>query len=1213
MHRVPHKTHTVTKTSPMSQPPPSTINGDGRHAARHALAGGGRSTHAYAALLERAASGTLASVLERVAPVPPTADEAGGPSLHPARAAATVPLTHRTGASIHPGLQLGAQVAFAVGFASLFVLVDAVSFRTACNGVTYALVVCVMASPSPHVGSRLRALAAFPLPLAYGSLVAGACASASLAATRGQEPWYSIMLAVLVSLSALAPASYVRVMQSPPYAVGMGLITALGAGTTSLAAAASVSVAHATGTPLLHGHWSVIVAPTLCAGAVAIVAVLLATLLVFPTIASEAVESATAAALRGVGTSLSSTAARLFQARPAPIAPAHAAMLMDPVRIAPHVYMAREPQEGEGFAAWWDRVCAPVDTPVDAPAASTAAGLDTDGSRIRRRLAAALSSLTSSKFGEAETSASSTITTKPPRLDAAAPGPPAAALRPLLAAARAGVSAAAAEPACLRPWGGRAFDPGAWARLLAALDTLVTRVAALDAAAALGGGSLGDGAAALWGPGVAWDPEVRRGVRSALARAAAACAALSAHATSQGRAPLTPLCGSAAPSWRGGWAAADEELRRGLRRQVAAYVEAVRSAAAVGAPAVRPDADVGTPRAELSFDVAFDETTPPTAATSLRRDGELLLPSAFQARVRFYTFSLATAVVEAMERVDAAAERALCPLSAQPPPASSWFAHLAGVAVCAPAWWPAVQRCLRASDDDSTAPDASPEAVAAAARTTARVRVAGIKYWGVATTALAATLALIAASPAAARLLPMYGFAAAALSTSEKVEATAVKVTSWLVATVVGAVAGAALLTRGALPSHPAALGVAIAALAGTCALAGVTRWRLVVTLFPLTLCSVALCQYDATCRSVYGTGLRAPPRVTAGACSLMGTVAVAATRAASVVVGVLLAQSVCVCIHPWYVSDWSLDALASALRDGAAPLMEQQYAVFVEGSRAAAVAARRTDDAPVVRSPPRRKPGMSPASSLASALSSLVSSRASARAASTERTLSASLAAVEAPPPPPALFPVPARPLSLQRDVADRLVEVQASLARDATAWSRGVLATPHAVTSVLKSSLALMDALAALQVAARSQSPAGGICNGVLYNAYVTPAAPAARRVFDCLAACADAAAAHLETVAATRHMFPVPGGKARRKAVRAATRARLRDALAALVEARLVAIQAQAGARRAYMTSLAAAPDAQPYVCPDDTVRFLAFACAQITTVNRFVGGCRAALTT
>ena len=1191
----------------MADPPPSTVNGD-RATARHALAGGGRSTHAYAALLERAASGTLASVLERVAPVPPTADEAGGPALHPARAAAARPLQHRTGSTIHPGLQLGAQVAAAVGIASVFVLVDAISFRTACNGVTYALVTCVMASPSPHIGSRLRAVASFPLPLAFGSVTAGACASAALAATGGKEPWYSIFLTAAVSLAALAPASHVRVMQSPPYAVGMGLMAALGAGTSSLAAAASVSVAHAAGAPLRHSHWGVIVAPTLCAGAVAVAAVLLASLLVFPTIASDAVEAATAAALRGVGTSLSSTAARLFQAHPASIAPSRAAMAMDPVRIAPHVYMAREPQEGEGFAAWWDRVCAPVDAPVDAPTAPTAARLDATGSGLGRRLAAALSSFTSSTVGDGD--AAPSTSTKPPRLDAAAPGPPAAALRPLLAAARAGVSAAAAEPACLRPWGGRAFDPAAWARLLASLDVLVTRVAALDAAAALGGGSLGDGAAAVWGPGVAWDPEVRRGVRSALARAAAACAALAAQAASQGRTPLSPLCGSAAPSWRGGWAAADAELRRGLRRQVAAYVEVVRSAAADGAPPVGADADVGTPRAEVSFDVALDDGAPP-AATSLRRGGELLLPSAFQARVRFYTFSLATAVVEAMEGVDAAAERALCPQAAQPPPASSWITHLAGVAVCAPAWWPAFTRCLRASDDDST-PDASPAAVAAAARTSARVRIAGLKYWGVATTALAATLALIAASPAAARLLPMYGFAAAALSMSEKVEATAVKVASWLVATVVGAVVGAALLS-GVLPSHPAALGVAIAALAGCCALAGVTRWRLVVTLFPMTLCSVALCQYDTTCRSAYGTGLRAPPRVTAGACSLMGTGAVAATRAASVIVGVLLAQTVCVTVHPWYASDWSLDALASALRDGAAPLMEQQYAFFVDGSHAAAVAAGRSDDAPVVKTPQRRKPGMSPASSLASALTSLVSSRASARAASMERTLSAALTASEAPPPPPALFPVPARPLSLQRDVADRLVEVQASLARDATAWSRGVLATPQTVTSVLKSLLALVDALAALQVAARSHSPAGGTPNGVLYKAYVTPAALPTRRVFDCIGAAADAAASHLEMVAATRHVFPVPGGKARRRAARAATRGRLRDALAALVEARLVAIQTQTGARRAYMSSLAAAPDAQPYACPDDTVRFLAFACAQITTVNRFVGVCRAALVT
>ena len=140
-------------------------------------------------------------------------------------------------------------------------------------------------------------------------------------------------------------------------------------------------------------------------------------------------------------------------------------------------------------------------------------------------------------------------------------------------------------------------------------------------------------------------------------------------------------------------------------------------------------------------------------------------------------------------------------------------------------------------------------------------------------------------------------------------------------------------------------------------------------------------------------------------------------------------------------------------------------------------------------------------------------------------------------PPPPPPSAPshsfvpfLPASalpPLSLQHDAAPRLVEIQASLARDATAWSRGVLSTPKSLQSLLRSSLSLLDALATLQVAVSTCSSAsassvsvrtGGL-TGATHLCYVRPLAPATAEVFTALRAAATAAADHLDAVSSSR----------------------------------------------------------------------------------------------
>ena len=324
------------------------------------------------------------------------------------------------------------------------------------------------------------------------------------------------------------------------------------------------------------------------------------------------------------------------------------------------------------------------------------------------------------------------------------------------------------------------------------------------------------------------------------------------------------------------------------------------------------------------------------------------------------------------------------------------------------------------------------------------------------------------------------------------------------------------------------------------------------------------------------------------------------------------------------------MDALAAALRDGAGPLLEQQYALFADGGRRAA---ENGGDA-----------------TAAAAAACAAARAAGAGACPAAAAPSADGADPEQPPPhdPASLFPVPppSQRLSLQADVAARLVEVQASLARDATAWKRGVLATPPAVLTLVRSSLALLDALAAVRLAAADESPAGGgregcgrgagaaldrarrppsplflctgVASGLLYHAYVVPTAPAVRSVLDAMRTATAAAAAHLEAVAATRHAGPpgcrAPHAAARRQR-RAVTRELLRSALDDYTSKRLASIEAQSCARRAFVAAAAAAPRGSPaaraFACPDDTVRHLAFTCAFITANHKMVAACRAAL--
>jgi len=686
--------------SPPHPPPPESDAG-GHPAPRRALAGGGRAEHGYAALLERVASATrddLGAVLAAL----DGGEAPAAATLHPARAAAARALRRRPG--VPPGLQLSAQVGATVAICSVFVLVEAVSFRGGCLSATYAVVVAVMASPTAHVGARLRAAASVPVPLLVGAAAAGGAASAA-SAVGGSGAAYTAVLASLC-LAPLALAASVRVLQSPPYAIGMGLLLALSTGSTAITAAAA---RFRGASP--HAHWAAVVRPFLEAGSVAILAVVVSTFAVLPSTAASAIEAAAAAAARGAAAALSATASRLFAPAVAPIPPAAAAAALPPVRVAPHVYVRREPQEGAGFAAWWDAVC----SPPDAPAGGGGGG--GDASADLRRLVSSVAPKERGKKGDDSRAPSHPPSPPPVHLTCLAPAPPAASMRPLLAAARAALAAAACEPPVLR-WRARPFDPAAWGALLAALDILVTRAATLDTAASLAVGYLGDGGDAGRGTdGRSWHPAARRAVRLAFARAAASLAALSAVA---GGGEPGPGFGDARAAHGQDWRAAADSVRAGLRAQVDAYVAAI--------------AGHGSSTAEAGNGAAGRGGAGGDADHGPESPRSIVLPSAYAARVRFFTSLLAVSVVDAMHSVDAAAAAVLGAAPARPHPLG-WVRALAGVAVCEPALRDAAASLRRPGAACACAAPGSD------ARTAARVRTAGIKYWALASTLLAATLA----------------------------------------------------------------------------------------------------------------------------------------------------------------------------------------------------------------------------------------------------------------------------------------------------------------------------------------------------------------------------------------------------------------------------------------------------------------------------------------
>ncbi|KAF8059743.1 Heat shock 70 kDa protein [Scenedesmus sp. PABB004] len=760
------------------------------------------------------------------------------------------------------------------------------------------------------------------------------------------------------------------------------------------------------------------------------------------------------------------------------------------------------------------------------------------------------------------------------------PEAPVASLRPRLAAARMLLGAAAVEPQWMRGGAAAWFDAAAWAASLSALEAIIEDGGSLQGTGYAFSPPMLDALQIVYSTAAASlalqrapPPRARRAPRRA--RAGSPTAASSAGIArplaclSSTRPPTRPPVHSPArpppPQADALRGYGRPHLRRGVvRAGRAKFVAADGPFCGLVGTFGRSWAQA---KAELATQIATEQERHWGSLTRPGADaGVAVVPALTQVRHLMFAWSLTNALIDTLDALERATSAAVC--AAAPRDRARALARVgqaaraargrrdaggqlapharprrraghrgaAGLGRCARGAGAAAHvRCLPARTDTPmharTHAHSPPRRIAGLADLVRCRRVqAGAKYWLVLTACLVATLASMHTSPPLVRVSPAFGYIAASLAMSERVEATLTKVCFWLAGTLAGGALGYAAMLHPATAASPVALGGIMAAASLVVGLLGPTRLRVAVTLSLMTLSALVCCQ-----------------------CCGPGSVAVAAARVVSVVAGVLVSALVCHLLLPWYTSDWALAVMADTY-EAAMRLMVQTYArCFQEGADAVASfalpcpAPAGPDDAP-----PRS--GGSGAGGALGAVAKVAAGVGSARrggdaapdldAASrcrgcltysagevaAARKMAASLvdaaafafpdfdsplgggagggdgsgrggaALTAAPSMAAAAARDPVSPAALQALVAGPLVEVQASLQRDTVAWSRGVLATPPVVPALLSALLSLLDRLAALQSAMTPPNIAGGF-SGCHFIVYGVPLGPEVVRLFGLL----------------------------------------------------------------------------------------------------------------
>ncbi|GBF99070.1 hypothetical protein Rsub_11841 [Raphidocelis subcapitata] len=770
--------------------------------------------------------------------------------------------------ALSPNAQLSAQLCVGTLLVSLFVFISEMRFAGACFSYTIFLVTCVMMSANAHVGTRLLAVAVFVGTTWLALIPAGALTT--LAKLIGPPSSGPAALALYATAGPLAIALLMpaRVAPSPPglWAKGMNTLLMFGALTINPFAADSVA-----------GAWASIAAGSLAGIGLGCAVTLAVSLLVAPSLASDAVRLELAAVIRATGHAASANASRLLRPgasvcgrRPnglvlgthfVEVLPGievpdesrdeEAAVIQEMTHRSRHHHdylkqqdkqqqenqqqeKQQDKQQHKGKGTHKHKTPPPPPTPAKpAPGKASAADGQSGGGKPD---GGAGDGGAGDGGGGGCGGTADCESLAPPALGCqeftAAEPVPLYGLRPRLRGAFMLLPAAAAEPPCLQP---SRYDAAAFGALAGAVAGLIDSLVAVESV-------LADDAVHARAPAYAAAlSEAHAQIAAALVAASDAVAA-SARGGSGG-------CGRAGAAAAAGpreWERVRRALRAGVAEEQKAYWLSLRS---------------GTQAA-------------PVQARTMTQGGTV-----------FFSYSGACAAIDAAERLQAAVDRAV-------------GAGGAGGRGCAPS---AALAWLRPICRDLACCDIAAELAAAAAALpghlssrkavrsllSSRPFQAGAKIWAVLSLMLIGPLlSLQYVAELRGALSPVVGYIAASL------------VFAWMGGTLVGGALGLALTLPPGAAAVPAALAACLCAFAALIGTLGSSRFRMVIMLSLMALGAIVLCQH---CPEPL-PGRRCP-----------GALELFASRVLSVLLGTGLAVLVSGSVLPWYTSAWALETMADA------------------------------------------------------------------------------------------------------------------------------------------------------------------------------------------------------------------------------------------------------------------------------------------------------------
>ncbi|KAG2487709.1 hypothetical protein HYH03_013708 [Edaphochlamys debaryana] len=1136
---------------------------------------------------------------------------------------------------LSPAFQCAVQLALGMLIVCLFVFVNSMRFVQSCFSSTLFVVCSVLVSQDNHVGTRLLGSAMVCGSVTWGAVLGGCALSFASIVPHG--PGHSAFISLL-SAAILAVLIINRMGTQPPFLWVLGMVSCLSYGLVVLNGLwqpdRGLIWRQAVGT-MLQGM-------VVGAGTSAVMA-----LVVLPTLAADELRAKVAEAVRGVGKATSRYSSIMFrpdkgfcrkpghsaprpaQAQPAGLASEDPNTDPDPdsdpdldestddkeVDVELLLEEAEE-MSAEAFLEFLDKVTQPPPPPPPPQAGPGGPGAAPPPPPPYGPL----------------------VPWQPPPAEGEeAPeppigfvGPPVSALRPLLARARMCIGTASLEPPLLLA---APICPPAWARVVAAAEQLLTRVSALEAVASSPCYQIAADASLQCYFGVDLVTPLRR----AYAQVATTCATLADAILARGR-------GREAPARVRGCSAAFgltwEETQASLRTTIAEACEGywTRIRAAAGKQGER----VRLIEAHRMRGLAFMWVLTSGIIDAIRE-----LEAAVAAAHGIKHAPAAPPPSAAGPGPGAAAPPAAAPSAKGPPQATAggprpgggpppppprgfierhfgWALHLLLVGL----GLPLIGNLVHTIKTEVPAL-LRPGGVKALLRS--RVFQSGVKYWAALTTILLLIIGLGERpdTPEVHMYRPVYGFVAAVLSMSERVEATVSKVAFWVVGTAIGGTLGYICMINTDLATNSYGLMVIICTYTFLVGCLSGHQLRAAIVLTLMTFTAVILCQYK-------------------GCCGATGTVEYYAARVLAVIAGCSVPVLVTNLVLPWYTSDWALQVMAGAFKAGMG-LVRRHYSTFYsDGLRAHAAAhgaaataelcarfgapAAPTDGIPVppspsgpysasTRSPPTpstpppsdtpdpkgtpHDPSHPPppsSSSDADAVAVLAvaggdpdDAGVDVGAARTPQELRASgVPSLPGPPPPPLLAAV-----------TGPLAGVQASLAKDAVAWSRGLLATPPVVHSVLRSSHVLADRLAALGLVTAAPGAVRGAFSGWAFEHVVLPIRADMMAILDGLEALAGAACTLLLQMAGDTR-----AGEMEQVAAREALLAAIAELNRRRVKIRTHVLQQ----RRSFHARVVGAPaeDLPALTAPDDALRVFSFfyACLLVsdkaTVLARVVAG-------